>query len=146
MNIFQHILEFWRQSDASYIPKPKRRYLRDVLPNETIKIQYYRINPENNPQRIGEVKCLSNDPLSKTILIELKWANFEEADTQQYEQVILSYKDKEFKHFHLLNPPKEQLVNTDIKKLLLDKKTALIEEDFEKADIIQKQIDKLIDL
>ena len=125
----------------------KRRYLKDVKPNDKIRIQWYKISPLNNPQRIGEVKCLSNDPQNKTILVELKWSNYEEAELSQYEQIILDYNSKVFENFNLLNPyvPIEDSLETiDLKTLLLQKNEALDEQDFVKAETIQKQINKII--
>lgn len=143
MTILNHILLFFFKK-----PINKRRYLKDVKPNDRIRIEWYRISNVNNSNRIGELKCLSNDPIAKKILLESKWANFEEAEVPQYEQVILDYNSKELKNFHLLNPyvPIEDTIETlDLKKLLRQKNEALEGQDFEKAETIQKQINKIIE-
>jgi hypothetical protein len=147
MNIFKAILEFCRHSDPSYVPKPQRVTLRDVKPNNKINIQWDRVSSVGNPDHIGELKCISNDPITKKILLQVKWSNFKEANHEEFEQVIFSYKDKVFDNFALLNQavtPQEPKDNKDLKTLLLQKNIALKEQDFELADQVQKQIDEII--
>lgn len=125
--------------------KPARRYVRDVKAGETIQIEWDRIKG-----KIGAVTCLSNDPQSKKILIHIRWGNYEEMGRNEYEKIILDYNGEELKNFHLLNCIEDDFDEDDFDEddfdlATLQKKMneALGKEEYEKADELQKKIDKL---
>lgn len=122
----------------------KRKEIKDIQPNEMIKIEYWKISGDH----IGSVKCINNDPLTKKILVEVKWKNYIEANSDEFEKFILEYKSDELKNFNLLNDiqhnPKIILDETRITDLLKEKFKAIENEEYEKADTLQKHIDNLI--
>jgi hypothetical protein len=124
--------------------EPKRRYVKDVKPGESITIEWYRI-----ASGIGSVTCLSNDSETKKILLQVKWSNYKDTGHEEYEKFIVDYNDEKLANFHLLNskPPKQEVeVEDDNNIASLQKKMneALDKEEYEKANDLQKKIDKLL--
>ncbi len=130
--------------------KKPRRYVKDVLPGEDIRIEWNRIKGG-----IGFVKCISNDPETEKIFLQVKWNNYKETNTEEFEYFILDYNSIELKNFHLLNEhsPRLQVKEKDDKKddedsnivaLQAKLNLALSEERFEDAEYYQKKIDKLV--
>ena len=126
-----------------------RRYLKDVLIGEYIQIEWNRAEGG-----LCKMKCLNNDTKSKTMLLEIRWGNYREAKCLEYQKLILDYNDDKLKNFHLLNTYKEQVrpktkdeddVNdTDIATLQKKMNDAINNEEYEKAEKLQKKIDKLL--
>jgi hypothetical protein len=129
-----------------------RRYLKDVKPGEQIQIEWNRAEGG-----LCTMKCLNNDPKSKVILLEIRWSNYKEVKgCSEYQKLVLDYDDDKLKNFHLLNTyeepkrPKQQdediddIADTNIAELQKKMNEALAKEEYEKADIIQKKINKLL--
>ncbi len=120
-----------------------RKQLKDVVAGEYIVIEWSRI--QNN---IGRLKCLNNDPFTKKIFLQVRWNNFKEYNCDETELIIFSYNDKVFKNFSLLNPINmgninEEFDDEDIIELQNEMNQAIESEDYEKAELLQKKIDKL---
>lgn len=122
------------------IKKPTRRCVKDVKSGEFIWIEWDRIRG-----RIGQLKCVNNDPETKKILLEVRWRGVSEI-----EKVIFDYDDKELKNFHLLNKsdissPQSDGDEEDFDIITLQKKMneAIEKQEYEEADKLQKKIDKL---
>lgn len=119
----------------------KRRYVEDVKIGQHIWVEWYKIKG-----RLGEMKCLNNDPLTKKILLEINWDNGE-GKPNTLQRVIFDYDGDELKNFHLLNPikkKKEEVDDTDIASLQKRMNDALEKEEYEVAREIQNKIDKLL--
>lgn len=142
---------FKSEPSPMYIsPKPKsptRIYVKDVKPGETIQVEWSRAQ-----NGVCNMKCLSNDPLTKKILLEIRWSNYSEVKgVSEYEKAIFDYDGIELKNFHLLNVYKQQPQNSqdegndyDIVTLQKQMNDALTKEDYETAEKLQKKIDKLL--
>lgn len=108
--------------------KEQRRRVKDVKPGECIYVEYYGI---------WRLRCLNNDPVAKKIFLE-------DNINQKY---IFKYNGRELKNFNLLNnviPETVKEINSsDISYLQKQMNDALEKEDYEIADRLQKQIDKL---
>lgn len=78
--------------------KPKRLRLEDVKPMDLVGVEWSRFQ-----DKIGFLHCVNNDPQTKKILLSVKWKNYEEANLPPVESLIVSYNDKMFKNFVLLN-------------------------------------------
>lgn len=117
----------------------RRRYIEDVKIGEWIYVEWYRIEG-----KIGQMKCLNNDPLTKKILLEVVWSN----RNNEKQRVIFDYSGFELENFHLLNPFKEKksekIDDTDIASLQKRMNDALEKEEYEIAREIQNKIDKLL--
>jgi len=114
-----------------------RRQLKDVKRGDVITINYYK-----SVQKIIEVVCVSNDPQTKKILLQINWRII------GLQHIIMKYNDNAFSEFNLLNPiikvtqhPIEQF---DLATLQKKMNKALESERYEDADELQKQIDKII--
>lgn len=110
-----------------------------VKPGDIFFIEYYRIQGGS-----GDVECLNNSPENKTIYIQINWVK-----PYPKERLVLDYRGKELANFHLLNKDKylntnKQEPRTDIISLQKELNLALENEEYEKADKLQKQIDSLI--
>ena len=137
MNLFSKI---W---DDLFGEKPKRIYLKDVKPGEKVVIEWHRIKG-----RIGELKCLNNDPVKKKILLEVQWRNFEKAECDEDEKLLLDYNSLELKDFHLLNEQHRINASRNIEQEYLailkqNLHSAVENEKFEEADVIKKKIEIL---
>lgn len=112
-----------------------RRKVDDVKPGEYITIEWSKI--EN---KIGRLLCLNNDPLTKTILLEVTWSNKDNVK----EQLVLKYDSIELANFHLLNYKRKVIVRVDtLSSLEKDLQKAIDVEDYMKASKLQKQINNL---
>ncbi len=123
--------------------KPIRRQVKDVKVGEIIWVEWYRIN-----KFIGQLKCLSNDPETKKILLEVKWSKLNGVENVK-EKVIFDYNGVELINFHLLNSASNNKedsseIETDIVNLQKKLNEALEKEEYELADELQKKIDKLL--
>jgi hypothetical protein len=79
--------------------EPKRKEPKDVKPGEKVRIEWERIKG-----KIGIVKCLSNDPTTKKMFVQMRWSNFAELPgCDEYEELIIEYDQYYLKNFHLLN-------------------------------------------
>ncbi len=121
--------------------KEPRLCVKDIKPGEIIKIEWSRISTG-----IGDVTCVANDTKTKKILIRVRWNNYKEVKCDEYEDKILSYKGKELKNFHLLNiESRSPIVEVDkLDDLRKELEKCIGDEDYEKASIIQKKIDKIL--
>jgi hypothetical protein len=121
--------------------KPKKRQIQDVVAGEEITVEWYKIK-----QGMGKMKCLNNSPETKKIWLQIRWDNYVEAKVDEYEKIIFDYNDKELANFNLLNqitiPKLEETF--DIATLQKKMNEALEKEEYEKADELQKQINKLL--
>lgn len=120
----------------------RRRYIEDVKIGQHIWVEWYRIKG-----RLGEMKCLNNDPYTRKILLEVNWFKGE-GKPNTLQRVIFDYDGDELKNFHLLNPLKnnesEEIDDTDIASLQKRMNDALEKEEYEIAREIQNKIDKLL--
>jgi len=82
----------------NWFKRKKRALLKDVIPGQTIKIEWDRMT-----EKIGVVTCVNNDPKTKKMIISVEWSNYQEARCEQYQEFIWGYKEYHFKNFHLLN-------------------------------------------
>ena len=118
-----------------------RKQVKDVKPGDIIYIELDRIQGG-----IRRRKCLNNDPEKERILLQIRWANIKEGDLK-LEKIILNYSAKELANFHLLNSvqfPEEPKVDTfDIASLQKQLQKAIEKEDYEKAEEIKKEINKI---
>lgn len=124
-----------------------RRYLKDVVPGEYIQIQWSRAEGG-----LCTMKCLNNDAKTKTMLLEIRWSNYKESKCPEYQKLVLNYDDDKLKNFHLLNTYEEQvrpktkeedIDGKDIATLQKKMNDAINNEEYEKANELQKMIDKL---
>lgn len=129
-------------------PKKKstRRYVKDVKAGEIIQIEWSKLK-----EGMGGLLCLNNDPETKKILLEVRWGNYKEMGCKEYEKIIFDYDSKELKNFHLLNtyrekpkPIEDDATDYDIATLQKKMNEALEKEEYEKANELQKKIDKLL--
>lgn len=145
----QEVKKEIKQEVKQEVKKP-RRYVKDVLRGELIRIEWHRIK-----DKIGFVKCMSNDPETEKIFLQVTWNNYKESNVEEFEYFILDYNSIELKNFHLLNEhsPRLQVEEKDDKKddedsnivaLQAKLNLALSEERFEDAEYYQKKIDKLV--
>jgi hypothetical protein len=125
----------------SYKRKPTktRVHLSDVKENDYIFIEHR--------SGIGKVKCLNNDPKTKKILLVFTYTD------DRKEALVLNYNDIQLRNFHLLNsvskwendkPKKDDDNNGDISSLQKKLNEALENEEYEKAQVLQNKIDKLL--
>lgn len=119
-------------------PTPKRRYLKDVKPNELVTIEWYRFQGGTS-----KLRCVNNDPETRKIWLEINWTNAPK------EQLILDYRDDKLANFHLLNEvinPSKQDREEEFDLPTLHKKMneAIDKEEYERAEEYQKKIDKLM--
>lgn len=115
--------------------EPNRKLIKNVLPGEEIRIEWNRILGE-----IGCLKCISNDPKTKKILLEVEWNDYEKHGLQQKEYLLLNYKDKHLKNFHLLN---SFTISEDLNSLTKKLNEAISKDEFEIAANIRSKIDRL---
>ena len=81
------------------IPGSGRLEVANVVPGNYIVIEYSGVLGG-----LATVKCLNNDPVTKKILVEIEWRNFEELKHKiRFEQMILDYDSSYLANFHLLN-------------------------------------------
>lgn len=121
---------------------PNRRLIKDVKVGESIYIEW-----DQCKGGIAHIVCINNDPLTKKILLQMTWNNYREIGCSEKEKLILSYDSIQLANFHLLNEiknapqtaPKEE----DITTLQKEKEEAIAKEEYEKADELQKKINKL---
>lgn len=143
MNLLKILSDFFNSPSKPITSKPQRRYIKDVKPGENIQIEWYRIHAG-----IGQLKCLNNDPETKKILLQITWGNYEELKIPEKEKLILDYDSKELRNFHLLNQnvwkAESSEDNFDISTLQKKMNEALEKEEYEKANELQKKIDKLL--
>lgn len=140
--------KWWQDLFKQQEPRPninktqRRRYVEDVKIGQCIWVEWYKIKG-----RLGELKCLNNDPLTRKILLEVKWNNGE-GKQSTFQRVIFDYDGDELKNFHLLNPIKEKqtedIDDNDIASLQKRMNDALEKEEYEIAREIQDKIDKLL--
>jgi hypothetical protein len=129
-------------------PQPKRLQLKDVKVGQIIRIEWDMIKGG-----IGSLVCLNNDPLTRKILLQVKWGNYREVNCAQLQQLVLDYNDEKLKNFHLLNQqvvvetskPDEPVDDTDIAAIQKKLNEALDNEEYELARELQNKIDKLVD-
>ena len=122
--------------------RDKRLKVKDVQPGDYIYINHKRAEGVSN-----KVLCLSNDPKSKTIYLQIRWDNFKEHDVPEVEKFLLSYDDLALKDFHLLNSEfKRESVVSEVDAIeIIEKsvKEALESENYEKLTKIKKKIDSI---
>lgn len=123
--------------------KPIRRYLKDVIPGESIRIEWKRIK-----NGVGYVTCVNNYPKDKKLFIEVRWTNYKELGIDEYYYEILPYNDNKLLNFTLLNPVENntepESINEDEFILSVFSKRmeeAINSEKYEIANEIQKNID-----
>ena len=138
------------KSTKAKIVEPSRRHIKDVKPDEIIQIEWYRAK-----ESLCRLRCVNNDPVTKKILLEIRWGNFKEGKCSEYEKVVFDYDSKELANFHLLNTyqekPKPKAKDEDnegkddydIASLQKKMNEAIDRDDFEMASELQKKIDKL---
>ncbi len=143
----KRFLEFWakyfgakQKKEAS--PAEKRLRLEDVECGDEIYVEFSRMTP-----RIGLLLVAGNDPETRKMAMQVTWTEFNGRKGVK-ELVVFDYDGKELANFHLLNSSRkqtdEQGDDTDIASLQKSMNKALEEEDYLKADEIQKKIDKLL--
>jgi len=118
-----------------------RIHVKDVQAGQIIQVEWHKIKGG-----IGLMKCISNDPETEKILLEVEWDNFKETESPQFEKLILNYSDKELANFHLLNCNrlfKPNVEKEDLETLEKKLNDAINDEDYEKAELIKKKINKL---
>ena len=117
-------------------PAPKRRYVKDVKPDECINIEWYRFRGG-----IAQVKCLNNDPETRKIWLEINWINLPK------EHLVLDYRDDKLANFHLLNQVivEGESSEEDFDLITLTKKMneCIDREEYEKAEEYQSKINNL---
>lgn len=123
-----------------------RNHPRNVKAGDVIVIEWSRIK-----NGIGAVKCINNDLETKKMLIEVRWNNHKDVPgTEPVERIILDYSSSQLKNFNLLNPLKEaetdeeEIEEHDIAKLQRELNKALDAQEYEKAQVLQGKIDKLV--
>lgn len=124
-----------------FTKKEKRRSVSTVKPGEYIRIEWSRIK-----SGIGYLQCLNNDPKTKKIFLEVTWNNSKDLNCDPKEQLVLSYSSKELKNFHLINPQieiPETENDNDITSLQKRIDDAILNEEYEVANELQKKINKL---
>lgn len=87
----------WLFRSKRKLGQSNRLYVKDVQPGERVFIESNRFL-----DRIALLKCLSNDPKTKKILLEIKWSN-PGTEGLPIEKIILDYNSSELENFHLLN-------------------------------------------
>ncbi len=128
-------------------PEPKRLQLKDVKVGQKIRIEWNIIT-----DGIVFLTCMSNDPLTRKILLQVKWSNYKEVNCNQIQQLVLDYNDEKLKNFHLLNQhvfvetseSAESVDDTDIAAIQKKLNEALEKEQYELARELQNKIDKLV--
>ncbi len=103
--------------------------LEDVLIGQKINIEHDRAKGG-----FAQVECLGNEPNKKKIFLKILWDDIGE------EKFILKYNDKKLKNFSLIN--KDRLVDP-VEKLRIKLTEALKNEEYEIADKLTKEIEKL---
>lgn len=118
-----------------------RRRLEDVKIDQNIEIEY-----ASAKGRICTAKCLSNDPYTKKMLIQLRW-NRGKDNPVEVEKVILEYDGYELANFHLLNPQiktkdlvKKESLETKLKH---DLEKAIESGDYEKAERLKIKLSEI---
>lgn len=119
--------------------------LSDVKGGDCVFIEYYEFKHNQ-----GMVKVLNNDPKNKVIWVQIKWRNVN-CDEPEIKRLILPYNSIHLKNFVLLNSVKvekvEDLLRPDFDKeimlLTFELKTAISDDDFEKASMLRDKIAKL---
>lgn len=126
---------FWKKKTP---PDPSRLHPSQIKAGEVVVI-------EHNHSQGGIVNyalCISNDPVSKKVLIEIDWSG---EGRQRY---ICEYSSYHFKNFHLLNLDKRKATESrksyNIAELQAMMNRAIEDEEFEKIPGLQKQIDDLL--
>lgn len=131
-----------------HVPKSNivRCHVKDVKPGEWVKIQSCNFRPN-----IVNLECISNDPKTKKILLQVKWADYKERGVNECQQFIFDYGGTELKDFHLLNhvmrcgiKKDNSIEDTDIFSLQKQMNELIEKEEYERADQLQKKIDKLM--
>ena len=118
-----------------------RLHVKDVGPGDGIYIELNEVDGG-----IAYVECLSNDPKTRKILIQVIWND--KIDCR--ERLILDYDDEALENFHLLNSAiltdciVDNDFDSDIVTLQKNMNAAIEREEFEEAGRIQKQIDRLL--
>lgn len=119
----------------------KRLHVKDVGAGDGIYIQW-----EGVRGGIAWVECLSNDPRTRRILLQMTWNDGEDFG----DRLILDYDDDALENFHLLNSAMltdcilDNDLDSDIVTLQRNMNAAVDREAFEEAARIQKMIDRLI--
>ena len=130
--------------------KEERLNLRDVKVGQVIIIEYSKCAIS-----ICDLKCLNNDPKTKKILLEIEWNVYDDDDTKvigsRFEKLIFSYRDKEFKNFHLLNKVKLEMsddddncIDSEVANIKRKIASVIKKEDYTKAAEIREKIKKLL--
>jgi len=122
--------------------KPKRKRLKDVKVGERIRIEWDRIKSGT-----GHLECIGNDPKKKTIFLQIKWGNYKEVKEEEYQKIVLNYDSKELKNFNLLNQEQEEQEQSNESSIISLQKQlnqAIEKEDYEKAEKLKNDIDKLL--
>lgn len=125
----------------NYHQYTKRRYVESVKAGQNITVEWKKI-----VGRIGTLKCINNDPLTRKIFLKATWGN-KEVIGRDCDYVILDYSSVELKNFNLLNPINEEediVDETDISFLQKQMNDALKKEEYEIAREIQNKIDKIL--
>lgn len=131
--------------------KKKNKYhfsLSDIKSDDYITIKWNKIKGD-----IGDFQCVNNDPISKTMLLKVKWNNFKEVGCKEEQRYLLDYKHEAFENFHVLNqhrfekskPEDEKDTQERIKSLTSQLNTAISEERYLDATDIQKKLDDISD-
>lgn len=126
---------------------PQRLQLKDVKVGQLVRVEWHMIT-----SGIGFLRCMSNDPLTRKILLEAKWSNYKEIGCQEKQQIVLDYNDPILSNFHLLNQhvevqptsPVNPVDDTDIAAIQQKLNEALDNEQYELARELQNKIDKLV--
>lgn len=122
--------------------REKRVRVQDAKEGDMVAIEWDRIEGG-----IGHLLCLNNDLKTNKILLRVRWSNHKEVGCTSEEIIILSYKDKRLRNFHLLNKNKIKIDSgetKDIAKLQEELNNAIAKEQYELAKKIQTKIDKLL--
>lgn len=123
---------------AERTEKEMRRSVADVKPGELVTIEWSRIKG-----KIGQLKCLSNDPIKKVILLEIHWGNWQETGDLQYEKLVLNYSDTHLANFHLLNSDRPAKPRTLQEKLQEEMDELTRREKYEEASVIRDALNEL---
>jgi hypothetical protein len=123
------------------VDKTVRVHVKNVKPGDWIEIEWDRINGG-----IGSLKCINNDPKTKTILLEVTWDNVED-ESDKKQKLIVRYNDYKLKNFHLLNQFKikiEDVDSNEIENLENMIQCALENEEYEKIEELKEKLNKLL--
>lgn len=125
-----------------------RLKVSQVKPGQRIKIEHQKAK-----YTICTATCLSNDPTSNKILIEILWTS-DETKEEYKQEYVLDYKGYELKNFHLLNKINFKIqtdseIEESEKQEMLEKLKSQLEnlldkEEYLKARQIQNKINSIL--